>query len=221
MTTVKGSAKTRKVKKRNFSSFTKKEAFKQLAIENLLSWTLTAEAHPVSDFFQERLLRLKRHFDLETCEESKKLLIDAVCEEALEGFDRLKVWKGANLQSDTTIGIADYLVTERKGYLEAPFLCIIEAKKDDFEQGLAQCLVEMQACQWENQQVSANVETQKLAPKLEILGIVTNGSTWQFYRLTPQGEAYETSAFSIGDLEMLLGRLRFIFQRCENNLAEL
>ena len=133
---------------------------------------------------------------------------------------RLKVWKGANLQSDTTIGIADYLVTERKGYLEAPFLCIIEAKKDDFEQGLAQCLVEIQACQWENQQVNANVETQKLAPKLEILGIVTNGSTWQFYRLTSQWEAYETSAFSIGDLEMLLGRLRFIFQRCENNLAE-
>ena len=27
-------------------------------------------------------------------------------------------------------------------------MCVIEAKKDDFEQGAAQCLVEMQACQW-------------------------------------------------------------------------
>jgi hypothetical protein len=33
-------------------------------------------------------------------------------------------------------------MTEKRGYFEAPFLCIVEAKKDNFEQGLAQCLVD-------------------------------------------------------------------------------
>ena len=36
-----------------------------------------------------------------------------------------------------------YLIDERRGYLEAPDVCTIEAKKDDFEQGIAQYLVEM------------------------------------------------------------------------------
>ncbi|NJM46395.1 MAG: hypothetical protein HC860_09615 [Alkalinema sp. RU_4_3] len=197
-------------KRKNFSGFNLKEAFKQLKLREIQPWEEQPAPAVASDFFRERLARLQRHFDLETCEESKKLLIDAVCEEALEGFDNIKVWKGANLESPTTSGVADYLIAERKGYLEAPFLCIIEAKKDDFEQGLAQCLVEMQACQWENQQVDRTIET---------LGIVSNGNAWAFYRLTIAGEVYKTELYALTDLGMVLGWLKHVFQRCETNLA--
>ena len=65
--------------------------------------------------------------------------------EAVLSFPRLKVWKGANLESDELQGAADYLISEDKAYLDIPFICIVEAKRDDFYQGLAQCLVEMQA----------------------------------------------------------------------------
>jgi hypothetical protein len=204
-----------KPKRKNFSSFNKTTAFIQLNIDELISWSLPATPIPISNFFKERLDRLQRRFDLDTCEESKKLLIDAVCDEALENIDRLKIWKGANLESDTTCGIADYLIAERKGYLKRPFLCIIEAKRDDFDQGLAQCLVEMQACQWENQQVKQTSD-----PVIDIFGIVTNGGTWQFYKLTPKGEVYGTSAYSIGDLELLLGRIHHVFYLCEQNLSK-
>jgi hypothetical protein len=78
-------------KRKNFSSFSLKEAFKQLKLLELQPWVQSPVLAVASDFFRERLARLQRHFDLETCEESKKLLIDAVCEEALEGFDRIKV----------------------------------------------------------------------------------------------------------------------------------
>jgi hypothetical protein len=197
-------------KRKNFSGFNLKEAFKQLKLREIQPWEELPKPAVASDFFRERLARLQRHFDLETCEESKKLLIDAVCEEALEGFDNIKVWKGANLETPTTSGIADYLIAERKGYLEAPFLCIIEAKKDDFEQGLAQCLVEMQACQWENQQVDRTIET---------LGIVSNGNAWAFYRLTIAGKVYKTELYALTDLGMVLGWLKHVFQRCETNLV--
>ncbi len=195
-------------RKKPFSSFTYKEAFKHLGLSDLERWTIEAEPVPISDFFKQRLQRLQR-FDLESFEVSKTLLIDAICEEGLEGFDRLKIWKGAYLEGETVCGNADYLIAERRAYLEAPFVCVIEAKKDDFEQGAAQCLVEMQTCQWIRQQ---------LGQPIAIYGIVTNGEGWKFYRLTINGQVGESLLYGIGEMSILLGLLRAIFQQCEQNL---
>ncbi len=203
-------AKTPKSKKKNFSSFSLAEAYKQLGIITLMPWVFKSRAISPSDFFKERLERLQRHFDLRSYEESKKLLIDAFCEEAMEDTHKLKIWKGARLESDVVIGNADYLIAEKKDYLEAPFMCIIEAKKDDFEQGLAQCLVEMQACQWTNRQIGKEID---------ILGIITNAQSWIFYKLSLSGQVFESLAYSLGDPPSLLGGLNHIFQECEKNLA--
>lgn len=202
-------SKEKKIKKKNFASFTYQEAFKKLNLTELLPWEISVESVEPSEFFQERLQRLEC-FDLQRYEESKKLLIDALCEEAIQPYKRLKIWKGAALQSDVTNGNVDYVIAERKAYLEAPFLCIVEAKKDDFEQGLAQCLVEMQACQWQNQE---------LGKEVDVLGIVTNGDGWRFYKLTTQGSVYQTLLYGIAHVEEILGLLRYIFQLCEQNLS--
>jgi hypothetical protein len=195
-------------RKKSFSSFTYKEAFKQLGIAALERWSIDAEPVPISDFFRQRLERLQR-FDLESLEVSKTLLIDAICEEGLEGFDRLRVWKGAYLEGEKTCGNADYLMAERRAYLEGPFVCVIEAKKDDFEQGTAQCLVEMQACQWSNRELG------RVVP---IYGIVTNGEGWKFYRLAIDGVVSETLLYGIGEMSILLGLLRSFFGLCAQNL---
>jgi hypothetical protein len=195
-------------RKKSFSSFTYKEAFKQLGIATLNRWTISAEPVQISDFFRQRLERLQR-FDLESFEVSKTLLIDAICEEGLEGFDRLKVWKGAYLEGETTCGNADYLIAQRRAYLEGPFVCVIEAKKDDFEQGTAQCLVEMQVCQTLNQQ---------LGRVIDVYGVVTNGEGWKFYRLSVVGQVYETLLHGIAEMPQLLGIVRAFFQQCEKNL---
>ncbi|WP_088889966.1 hypothetical protein [Leptolyngbya ohadii] len=204
-------SKIPKSKKKNFSSFSYPEAFKQLGITDLTRWEINVEPVEPSAFFQERLKRLEQTFNLQGYEESKKLLIDAICEEAILPIDRLRIWKGPQLEGDAATGYVDYLIAERKRYLDTPLLCIIEAKKDDFEQGLAQCLVEMQACQWQNHQANHDID---------IFGIVTNGEGWQFYRLTTIGEVYETPLYSVGDMDLLLGRLRHVFQLCEQNLPQ-
>ena len=196
-------------RKKPFSSFTYREAFKHLGVTELRRWELAAAPVPVSDFFRQRLDRLQR-FDLESLEVSKTLLIDAICEEGLEGFERLKVWKGAYLEGQTVCGNVDYLIAERRAYLEAPFGCVIEAKKDDFEQGAAQCLVEMHACQWVNQQ---------MGQAMDIYGIVTNGEGWKFYRLALGGEVSESLLHGIGDMPRLLGLLRVFFGLCYGNLS--
>ena len=197
-------------KTKNFSSFSLPEAFKQLQITHLQPWDIKTKPLAPSDFFQLRLAKLRRLFDLRSYEESKKLLIDAFCEEALETTQRLKIWKGAALRGEVAVGNVDYLIAENKEYLEAPLLCIIEAKKDDFEQGLAQCLVAMQACAQNNQSFDL----------INIWGIVTNGETWRFYKLMVTGEVFESLPYSIGELGVVLGILSHIFQHCEQALIQ-
>jgi hypothetical protein len=198
------SSKTSKAKKRSFSGFKYGEAFKQLGIEHLHLWELSITPIPPSSFLQQHFERLK-HFDLQSSEESKKLIIDAILLEAILSFPRLKVWKGANLESDELQGAADYLISEDKAYLDIPFVCIVEAKRDDFYQ----CLVEMQACQWKNRQEAKDID---------ILGIVTNGEGWKYYKLNKQNMVYETPLYAISNIAIVLGGLHHIFQECETNL---
>ncbi|NJO41411.1 MAG: hypothetical protein HC865_12415 [Cyanobacteria bacterium RU_5_0] len=199
-----------KAKKSSFSSFSLMQAYKQLNLTKLTSWTIQTKPLAPSEFFEQRLERLKR-FDLRIYEESRKLLIDAICEEGLQGFTRLKIWKGASLETNTVAGYVDYVVTDDRDYLEAPFLCIVEAKRDDFEQGLAQCLIEMQACQQLNQHIGRSIE---------VFGIVTNGEAWKFYKLTTSNAVYETILYSLQDISTLLGVLQFILEQCERNLLQ-
>ncbi len=204
-------ARSRRARARKlaFSSFDLAGAYKQLQLARLTPWAVTAEPVLPSEFFRQRLAKLQR-FDLRVYEESKKLLIDAVLEEGLEGFDQLKVWKGASLEATVVGGDVDYLISDHRDYLEAPFLCVVEAKRDDFEQGLAQCLVEMQACQELNRAVGR---------ALTVFGIVTNGEGWKFYRLLLTGCVEETALYSLQNIGDLLGVLRLLFQECVQNLS--
>lgn len=81
-------------------------------------------------------------------------------------------------------------------------LKIWKGGKLEFEQGLAQCLVEMQACQWENRQDGKDID---------ILGVATNGQGWIFYKLTLVGEVYETGLYSSDEIAKTLGALHYIF----------
>lgn len=197
--------------KRDFSQVNLKEAFERLQLTRLIPWKIDCSAITPTDFFWQYLDRLQC-FSLYGGREAKQPFIDAICQEALLRFTSLKCWKGAVLKSNDLRGKLQYLFTSKKSGLEPPFLLsIAEAYQDDFEQGLARCLVEMQVCQWQNRQ--ANHE-------IDVFGIVTNGEGWRFYRLTITGEVYETPVYSVGDMDLLLGRLRHIFERCEQNLLQ-
>lgn len=197
-------------KKKAFSKFKLDEAYKHLNLTQLTPWKINFTPIAPTEAFQIHRDRLQV-FDVGRSEEGKKLIIDAILIEALQPFKRLKFWKGANLESEIAHGAADYLMTENRGYFEAPFLCIVEAKKDDFEQGLAQCLVEMQACQWSNQAITRTID---------VFGIVTNGEGWKFYKFDLAGVVFETLLYSVSDINSILGILHHVFELCEQNLAQ-
>jgi hypothetical protein len=194
--------------KRSFSSYTLDEALKKLQIEQIEPFIVEFDPLPLSAFFQERLRRLDS-FDLKGSERSKELLIDAFCEEAVTRHEQLRIWKAAPLQSEDLIGAVDYLIAPRKAYLDLPLLCVVEAKRDDFVQGMAQCILEMHACQWNNQQTGKVVA---------VYGIVSNGQGWQFYKLDTNGHLFESTLYSINQPETILGILDYVFTQCEQNL---
>ena len=193
-----GSSNRTAKQKRNYAGFNLKEAMKLVPAEQLIAWQLPSTPRPPSDFFKEDMRRLEA-FDLKASEQAKTLLIDAILAETVPQHHRLKIWKATTISTDTLTGVADYLMAPRRAYLETPLLCVAEAKKDDFEQGAAQCVVEMVACRWSNTQEDHTVD---------VYGIVSNGQGWQFYKLTVNGEVYESAQYGLEDLSGILRRTR-------------
>ncbi len=191
--------------KRKFSSFSDDEAMELIGIERIPIWNLPIEPFEVSDFFYERLKRLDS-FGVYRSEGGKEILIEAFCEEALIRHKQLRLWKQVHLESKTLTGTPDYIATKKRDYVKQPFLCVVEAKKDDFEKGLAQCLVEMKACRDNNEK------------EIDVFGIVSNGEGWKFYKYAISGEVFGTELFTSADEEKLLSALNYIFNECEKNL---
>ncbi len=190
--------------KKSFASITTAEALQMVPADQFFVWTLNTEPRQPSDILTGYLARLQS-FDLNYTEAAKLVLIDALLAETVPMFPRLKVWKGIPLESDALTGFADYILSPNYAYLKAPLLCAVEAKRDDFVQGRAQCIAEMVACRWNNAQIDREIE---------LHGIVSNGQTWQFYRLTPANAVYETAPYSLANLPDLLGALHFVCAAC-------
>ena len=89
-------------------------------------------------------------------------------------YEQLNVWSHVSYNVDEKKGLVgepDYLIAPRTKYggMARPSLCVIEAKRDDFEEGWAQALAEM---------VASSLLDAKLC-----YGVVTTGKTWEFGKL--------------------------------------
>lgn len=195
--------------RKRFSSFTLAEALELIKINQFQEWLPDVKPVKPSAFYQTTYQKLKNHFDLSLSEAAKSLLIDAILLEAITPFEQLKIWKEAALKTDNLIGTLDYLLAQQGKIYKKPLLCVVEAKKDDFEKSLAQCLVEMYVCHQYNQ----NMQN-------DIYGIITNASVWRFYQFSTQQQIYETPVYAETQLEIILGVLQFIFKGCAKTVSK-
>lgn len=92
-----------------------------------------------------------------------------------------------------------------KKVLESPLLAVVEAKKNDFEQGWGQCLVELVAIQKLNN-----------LPNFTYYGIVSDGNVWQFGKLTADLFIQDPTSFTLDQLEEIFGALTFVFDQMYN-----
>lgn len=124
--------------------------------------------------------------------------------------DKLTLWSHKVLIYDAKLsGIPNYILAKRsplgKQVFERPFLVAVEAKKDDFVEGWGQYLAEMLAMQ----KINEPSETQT------IFGIVSNGKLWEFGKLEGNLFTQNIAAYTLVELERLLGAIAYVFRQCE------
>jgi hypothetical protein len=100
------------------------------------------------------------------------------CRELLE--EKIHVFSGVRLDAAPELGLkgeCDFILarSESSFVLQAPLMVIVEANKNDMEEGLVQCAAEM---------LGARVFNEKDGKPLPfIYGCVTTGEIWQFLKL--------------------------------------
>ena len=134
-------------------------------------------------------------------------------QQAWKRHGMLKLWSHRALNVDNELyGEPDYFVSAwvdgvTDKLVNRPLLTVVEAKKQDFEGGWAQCLAELIGCQKLNQDETVTV-----------YGIVSTGMIWEFGKLETNIFAKHPLAYSITDPAKVFGILDFIFTACEKQL---
>jgi hypothetical protein len=83
--------------------------------------------------------------------------------------------------------------------LRAPLIVIVEAKKNDLEEGLAQCAAQMVGARLFNEHHKEAMPA--------VYGCVTTGEAWQFLRLRAQELVVDADRYYITEVSTILGIL--------------
>jgi hypothetical protein len=118
--------------------------------------------------------------------------------------DRVSVFSGVEFNVDSEqglIGVCDFLFSKstQQLYLEAPVLIVVEAKNENFKQGIAQATAEMVATQIFNEREGK--------PQTRVYGAVTIGNSWQFLQLDGFVLTVENRTYDLEELPEILGIL--------------
>jgi hypothetical protein len=122
----------------------------------------------------------------------------------------LAIFSGQRLDVDPDRGLAgecDFLLalSDPVPRLRAPIATVVEAKKNDIEAGLGQCIAQMVAARDFNEREQATIG--------EVHGCVTTGETWQFLRLVGSVVTIDRVRFYIDNVAAILGVFQAIVAR--------
>jgi len=162
----------------------------------------------ISQHFLEDLEFSLDHIDIFTSEPSRcENIIYPILREIYKNYaDNYSLWSHKSISyNDRLSGTPDYMISTKselgKTVLGQPLLIIVEAKKNDFEQGWGQCLAELVTAQ----KMNSNDE-------LPVYGIVTDGELWQFGKLIRNEFTKEKIRLTINDLPEIFGAIAHLIE---------
>ena len=123
--------------------------------------------------------------------------------------ERLAIFSGQRLDVDPVkglVGECDFILAIGPAVppLRAPVVTIVEAKKNDVEAGLGQCIAQMVAAQRFNEQAGR--------PTASTYGCVTTGETWQFLRLAGTTAQLDRKRYYLDNVGGILGVIQAILR---------
>ena len=134
-------------------------------------------------------------------------VIYPILREVYKGYaEGYALWVKKTITYDETLsGTPDYFIATKSELgmtvVGIPLIILVEAKKNDFEQGWGQCLAELVAAQ----KINAD-------PDVPVYGIVSDGTSWQFGRLVGDAFTQNRTNFSVDNLPMLFGAINAVFK---------
>ena len=191
-----------------YSNFTLETVRKAFDIEEVDIAGLFSESEPMAP--SELLTAvLARNVPLATAigtEKAKSEMIVAdVLVELREQLNlSISLFSGIDFNVDSEnglVGVCDFLISLSpvQFVLEAPVIVLVEAKKDDLEVGLGQCVAEMIAAQYFNAERGNDV--------LCIYGAITSGREWRFLKLEGKKLYIDMTVYPITQCDKILGVL--------------
>ena len=191
-----------------YSDFTLRKVKQDFGLTLIEQGPLLTTLDPIapSPYLVETLARnLPLAIALGTEKARSELLICPILLEVRERLNRqISLFSGNDFTIDPTLGLSgvcDFLISRSPEQLliEAPAVVIVEAKKEDLNPGLGQCLAEMVAAQKFNQSQGV--------PAAAIYGAVTTGSLWRFLKLAGQQAIIDLMDYAIPPVDQVLGML--------------
>ena len=118
--------------------------------------------------------------------------------------ERMSLFSGREFNVDAARGLSgycDFLISRSPEQLviESPVIALVEAKNDNVQSGLGQCMAETIAAQIFNQRQENDIQT--------IYGVVTTGSIWKFFKLEGIAIEMDTNEYFINNVGKILGIL--------------
>jgi hypothetical protein len=120
---------------------------------------------------------------------------------------KVSIYSGVKFDVDPEKGLqgtCDFILSKSPVLptVQAPAFIVVEAKKNDIEEGLGQCVAEMVAAQIFNKKEGHEIPS--------IYGCVTTGESWQFLRLAGKNLEIDKNRYFIVKLGEILGILNTI-----------
>ena len=164
-------------------------------------------ADPSEQFLQE-LEFSRQYIDVFASEAARcEAVIFPVLREVYKGYaEHYALWiKKPIAYDDILNGTPDYFVSTRselgKLVVGTPLIMLVEAKKNDFEQGWGQCLAELVTAQ----KINGDVER-------PVYGIVSDGTFWQIGHFVNETFTQNRTSFSVDNLPVLFGAIDSVFK---------
>jgi len=160
----------------------------------------------ISQAFLDDFNFVREHIDTRVSESSIcENIIYPILKEVYKKYaDDFALWSHKTVEYDSELtGAPDYLLATKselgKIVLGRPLLMIVEAKKNDFEEGWGQCLAEMVMAQKTNGN-----------PSFTVYGIVSDGEVWEFGKLSENEFTMNRDLFTLSEIERLFGAVDFV-----------
>jgi len=117
---------------------------------------------------------------------------------------QISLFSGVDFNVDATQGLngtCDFLISRspEQLFIKAPVITIVEAKKENLNAGIGQCVASMLAAKLFNEREGNEIPI--------IYGAVTTGNIWKFIKLEGQVVDIDLSEYFIGNLSKILGIL--------------